>query len=622
MTRLFQDLNTQITKKNTFFYGLFAVGFVLFIYVFFIYNRTFPVSEGWYSNYAKLINEGKIPYKDFECLFPPLYMYIIAFITKIFGYKLIVLRLIGIIIFVSIGLMTYLIFTQVFSAFPSVVATITSCLYLQSEAAQVYYDYIRFMDLSIYISIFFLLKFIRQYRFNRNKIKKWNTFIFIAGFFGSVSMLFKQSSGTIYLLYCIVFLLIFAALYTKRLGLYNWICYMLGAIIPILLLIIYLLYTQTYDNFWKMIFVDALSAKGGGQNSSIFTLLFGWIGRSREIFVQELVPIIMLLIIIGIIIFLHSKSSSQKTTNMFIPMFLFSTIMVLGIGFCFLSPQACSYFAGKFDANFLFVVFSVESILFIVSLILLLVLKKDIIIYFSLSSIIFVIGYAVTTSGGLSESQSALALGFIFATLLHFCTFKYGTIIKIPFLILALMIGLSSGARKYITTYSWWGLTEASLWDNIYETNISALDGIFVSANSKNVLEGIVQNIDNNTLPTDEIFCFPHIPIFYVLSDRSSGTFTQVQWFDVASSESINKDILYLSQNIPKIIVKCNFPEYVKENHELMFNNNKISSTRKLENFLDKLIDSCGYSEIGNYSINTDYSISVYLLPDNSILKN
>ena len=614
MLSVIKDLNSQISKKNTFFYGLFVVGFVLFIYVFFTYNRTFPVSEGWYSNYAKLINNGKIPYKDFECLFPPLYMYIIALITKIFGYKLIVLRLVGMIIFISIGLIAYLIFTQVFSVFPSMVAAIISCLYLQSEVAQVYYDYIRFMDLSVYISIFFLLKYIREYSINHDTLKKWNKNLLLAGIFAAIAMLFKQSSGTIYLLYILAFLTIFAILYTKKLGIYHWATSLLGTMAPILLLILYLLCTGTLNDFYQMVFVDALSAKGGGNESSILNLLFGWIGRSANAFIQALSPILVLLVLIIAVIIIHHRCSTSKKINEFIPSFLFAVFMILGIGLCFFSPNICNFFASRFDANFIYVIFGVETILFLLSLILLLILKKDIILYFSLSSIIFVIGYAVTTSGGLAESQSALALGFIFATLLQFCTFRWAMIIKIPLLIMALTIGLSAGARKYVTTYSWWGLTEAPLWENTYETNIDLLDGIFVSESEKNMLEGIVQNVTDNTLSTDRIFCFPHIPIFYVLTDRSSGTFTQVQWFDVSSSEGIKQDIEFLSKNLPKIIIKCNLPEYVKENHELIFNNNEKSSTRKMEEFLTFLTEENEYTEIGNYVINSDYSISVYLL--------
>ena len=62
------------------------------LYTGIMYNQTFPFAEGWYTYYAKCINSGEIVYKDFDYLFTPLYITLIACITKIFGYKIIVLR--------------------------------------------------------------------------------------------------------------------------------------------------------------------------------------------------------------------------------------------------------------------------------------------------------------------------------------------------------------------------------------------------------------------------------------------------------------------------------------------------------------------------------------------------
>ena len=40
------------------------------LYALFICNKTMPVSEGWYSEYAALINRGYVPYRDFDLIFP------------------------------------------------------------------------------------------------------------------------------------------------------------------------------------------------------------------------------------------------------------------------------------------------------------------------------------------------------------------------------------------------------------------------------------------------------------------------------------------------------------------------------------------------------------------------
>ena len=62
----------------------------------FLADKTLPSAEGWYSYYAKCINQGQIVYKDFEYLFTPLYMYIIAAFTRVFGYSIFALRIFGI----------------------------------------------------------------------------------------------------------------------------------------------------------------------------------------------------------------------------------------------------------------------------------------------------------------------------------------------------------------------------------------------------------------------------------------------------------------------------------------------------------------------------------------------
>ncbi|MDD3035943.1 MAG: hypothetical protein PHO93_03410, partial [Candidatus Saccharimonadaceae bacterium] len=68
---------------------LFIILLVTGIYGIYTYDKTFPLAEGWYSVYAKMVKEGKIPYKDFELLYTPFYLYIITFITFVFGENII-----------------------------------------------------------------------------------------------------------------------------------------------------------------------------------------------------------------------------------------------------------------------------------------------------------------------------------------------------------------------------------------------------------------------------------------------------------------------------------------------------------------------------------------------------
>lgn len=152
---------------------------IVSIFSIFISNKTLPTAEGWYSYYAKCINSGEIVYKDFEYLFTPIYMYLISLYTRIFGYSIIVLRIGGGVIFVSIALILYITLTKVFSEESSMIAAITGVFYLQSDAYTVFYDYIRVMDIFTYLSILFMILTIFEWKntLKSKKIYLWAFFL-------------------------------------------------------------------------------------------------------------------------------------------------------------------------------------------------------------------------------------------------------------------------------------------------------------------------------------------------------------------------------------------------------------------------------------------------------------
>src|SRR5262249_52748544 len=53
--------------------GLFAVWLPLLAYNLLFFNRYLPLTEGWFSLYARLIRDGQTPYRDFCLFLPPLY---------------------------------------------------------------------------------------------------------------------------------------------------------------------------------------------------------------------------------------------------------------------------------------------------------------------------------------------------------------------------------------------------------------------------------------------------------------------------------------------------------------------------------------------------------------------
>ena len=149
-----------------------------------------PFPEGWYTYYAQCIQRGEVPYKDFEYLFPPLYLYLINFFTYIFGFDIISLRLLGVVIYTAIAIVCFLAFRVAVPAWIASIASITAVLYMQTEFAQTFYDYVRVMDLVNMGILFFALQSVRDIQRERSAKA-----FFCTGLICGLLFLIKQNTG-------------------------------------------------------------------------------------------------------------------------------------------------------------------------------------------------------------------------------------------------------------------------------------------------------------------------------------------------------------------------------------------------------------------------------------------
>lgn len=199
--RNFQAKMNRLRREDKLFYlFMFVAVFAAALYVALGHSKTMPFAEGWYTYYAQLINEkGLLPYRDFEYLFSPLYIYFIAFVTRIFGYDIIVLRRLGILMFAVIALGVYLFITEIVGrkkAWIAAVATVTATLYLQSEVVQIFYDYIRLMDIFAVFTVLFLMRAVKAMQQEDDQKKKIN--LIFCGLFNGFFINVKQNVGLIF----------------------------------------------------------------------------------------------------------------------------------------------------------------------------------------------------------------------------------------------------------------------------------------------------------------------------------------------------------------------------------------------------------------------------------------
>lgn len=602
-----------------------------------LHRRTLPFAEGWYTYYAKCINSGVLPYRDFEYLYPPVYIYTAALVTRIFGYDLIVLRRLGILFFTLIAVGLYLCASEIVGkrrSYIAMIAAVCGAFYLQSEVVQTFYDYVRMMDVFAIFSLYFLLKAAKRMcahlPYRRELLR--------CGVLCGVFINIKQNIGLIFFAYALA-LIVYLGIWcrqSKGAMLYDAVLLGLPSLGVFSLIAIALWQSGSLVAYLNMTGVTAAGAKGG-----MYAILFGWLFHNATAFLHALpVALLLLCVIVGAFVWLRllSKQAPDRAVpprrsyaqEMGVGFFLLLAIALLAtllwepLGRWLLPNTFLSTYAIFLTVTPIFAACGVWGIRDMISG---RDTMHDMIPYFVLSGAYFAISFGCGNSGGLAEGQASFGVIFLVCALLVLCesyltTIHHLTKVRTGALLarggtvlLCLLLALYSADKKLVYTYNWWGMTAESYWESTDPLDLPLTGGLAVSPQTKTVYEEIVHAITAHTAPSDPIFCFPQIPIFYVLTERSDpGTFTKVQWFDVASDASILRDIEILQKNPPRAILIYHTSEHAYTSHEQAFRGGNPSGTRIMRDFLLDYVNTEHYRLQGTYQTGEN-TLTLWLSP-------
>ncbi len=582
--------------------------------------RSMPYSEGWYTYYAQLINGGSRVYRDFDYLFTPFYIYLIAFVTKVFGYRIIVLRIMGMIFYGTLALLLYLIFEEVFADWIAAVAALVAVLYLQSEEVQIYYDYVRLMDIFALLTVCLFIRILKNWD---DSGRKQNIILFAAGITNSCFFLVKQNMGGVFFAYGFMFIVIFSVCSRSRFRdlVSRAMFFSLGFIVPVALTLVFMVATGTLVPFINCVTGSAIAAKGG-----ITDILFGWMSVNADKFLNRTMLVLDLafagFLAAGYIF--RDKDGSLKNRNR-----KAGTVIAAGFAVLLAALLAVS-FESRGIAQFIYrdrrtsayMYFMMILEIFLAAGVYIVINgirgkkteAKTAMIFFIAASYM-VISWGCAMSSGLAEGQASLGIGLFVALLLDSMSGKLLFYVNIPVTVVCLFFTMQFALRKWFYPYTWHGITVESIWDNTEEfDDIDILKGIKVTPACKNVYESVYHSVVDNTDSNDAIYCFPHCPIFYTICGRGDpGVRAPVEWFDVVSDSSCANDIGVLAANPPSAIIMYNVPEGTYVGHEGLFRNGGVSGTRVIRDYLYQLTSEKNYTYLGDFVEGTD-SISVWIL--------
>ena len=239
---------------------------LVFIFMLSVQLNKYPTNldELWNYNTARCIKNGLIPYKDISMITTPLFPTMFAICLKIFGDNLFVFRIIGAVLFTLILIFTYKIFYELLKK--QSIAIIFTGIICFALFQNFMVDYNFFVLLIALIIEYLELKIycVEQKRHTNNKEtseqkytnhtnKKQYRFLSIdllIGFLAGLAICSKQTLGFFILLYVLLINLLFIRNKDDwKVYLKTTIESLIGAFIPLLMFLIFLVVTKTYNDF-------------------------------------------------------------------------------------------------------------------------------------------------------------------------------------------------------------------------------------------------------------------------------------------------------------------------------------------------------------------------------------
>jgi hypothetical protein len=596
-----------VGNKNNNYSWLIPV-FVVLIYNLMFFNRFYPITEGWFSTYAWLFNHGQFPYRDFYLFLTPFYLIKMSMFTAIFGYDILYLRILGMVVII---LMTYFLYRNIEVIFGAAIAafvTVVGMIYYQSNNAHITYDFIQFVTLYGLIQSFFLLKYANASGPETGKNGKR---VFLAGLFAGLAFLTKHSNGAMITAFSFAGLLLLSLSKGKKETLRTTLSYFSGFAAPLILTIIWLLANSAFSESVKQVFSGAIVAKGG-----LAQIFFSWFkGILTHNFVVRFKEIFLVIFVFGYWVYLFTGKKEKNESLKRVFLFVASAMMLLVVLLpFFINKETVNELSklGQRGINNIIVAAISVPITAISTVVVLFIMKKPFnksVLVFSFVAIGFI--YGTGTSAGITEVGAFAGFCLFVAFMLYYkSVLGLGTVFIVLF---CMSFCFMLVEMKYEHPYSWWNTTSPDIREKLQATDkIEMLRGMYTSADNLKLIEEVSAEISSGAKPGEPVLLFPNIPVFYLFTDRKPPGKAIVHWFDFLPDELAVKEAEVIRNNPPRVIVYLELGPSVWEAHERLFRDGKPSGQRKVNETITEIIKSEKMCISRKYELTKDVFLTVW----------
>ncbi|MCR9191817.1 MAG: glycosyltransferase family 39 protein [Gammaproteobacteria bacterium] len=579
--------STIYTKTTSFSAWCLVSIAIIFIYNLYTFNRFLPLTEGWFSTYAELILQGKMPYRDFYLFLPPLYPLTIAGLMTVFGKQFLVLRVVGVALMLLMAGALYALLARSFKHVIAAMVTVIVMIYFQSGVAHIPYDFTQFVVTYALLSAYYFIKYYDachpiDYRIDRWTKKEAN--LLLSGVFSALMFWTKQSNGSVILVF-IAFGIFCATLPISRRWMYKSVIgFGVGTLIPTLLLLFWLQWNHALVAFWQQVVTGAIQAKG-----SLEPIFFSWMrGLFCKQYFYQIYNIIGGLLFLGYWRFLIGKHRYNVCNDWrkewhYVWVFLLMGLALFVPLWMPVMVQKTQNIA-QLVVNNLIVVATATAFL--------LVLKycfspkrcsPDVVLTMLAVGYIFGGG----TSAGLSEAWVFMGLALFLCHVLSSKSFFH--LGRVVILGLSLCVMMFYAHKKHTEPYAWWYVNTPQISQSKSTTQLPLLKGFYLPHDTISILETVDKIVQKETTAQDAILTFPNIPIFYLIENRFQNIKAVVHWPDFLPDDLARLEAQRIKKELPKVIIYLDLPEIVWSTHERLFRHTQRSGQRDIIDTITQL---------------------------------
>jgi Dolichyl-phosphate-mannose-protein mannosyltransferase len=558
---------------------------------------------------------GSVPFRDYFTTSPPLNQIKSGILLSLFGENLIVSRTAGMVERSLIALLLYLWLLRLcrpaYAALAAFATLVISTADFADPIASYNHDSILFAMLSGYFA---------GYVLNRNRSTRSIVWIGLsAGIAAGLSLLTKQTIG---LGAVVVVPIVVAAIVWRQQTLHRAVTWLLGfaggAAIPVGALLIWLATLGSLKVFLVAIFIKGPAAKAQNGGGDFLT---------RAIHLGFLAPRPMILATCGalIAVWLVARSQHQSSDQYSNPkknssLWEMTAVAIFGIACVVLGVLFSFRHWGAAHASWPLNMIFLTAVAVVALLILgtwqLLkgsLSERQAQIYL-LAAVSFNIAFMLSLSYPMFSAMLLPGFGLIVACSLAGSS-RLG---RLAICVILLLVCVDTLRLKLDKPFGFGSFADGPVATANVRSGQAKLKGIRLPAATAHLVDGVVHIVASNTTPSDTIFTYPEMALFYALTDRKWPTQTASHNVDVVNDALARQEAARLLQSPPKVIIYLPETEEQLRAQEVVWRDGRRMGQRDIIAAIETLAQT--YRLAGVFPTSPEnQSVYVYVRPETQL---